>query len=323
MRRASLDPDVARVLSRRELHYPSEAPATDRSAHLRAASGLAWMRAGEAMRLVVAQDDTSFLALLSPSGEVEAHLELPHSVAGRRVFESRLENKQHKLDLEACASLPDGSVLVVGSGSLSARERVVLVSEHQAVLIALPAFYAALRARRDFAGSELNIEGAAVVGAHLVLANRGNGAPKDGQAPVDAIAMFNLEEVLGHLAGGPVPGFVAVAPADLGAIEGVRLTFTDLTARRGVLYFLASAEASPNTYDDGVVVGAALGRIAGGQVLLCRLVDEHGKPLTDKVEGLAWADPEGASDEVFVVVDRDDPDRPSECLRVKVPASLL
>lgn len=314
----------AQVLSRHALYDPAGASAElDRTAHVRAASGLAWMKTSAGPRLVVAEDDTSHLAILDPRGAVERSVALAHVVDGRRIFETRLGNKKAKLDLEACASLPDGGVLVVGSGSLPIRERMVLVTEHQAVLVHVPLFYEALRARSDFAGSELNVEGAAVMGAHLVLANRGNGAPNAHGAPLDSIAMFSCEAVLAHLAGGPVPPFVAVAPCDLGLLEGVRLTFTDLTVRAGTLYFLASAEASPNVIDDGAVVGAALGRMRSGKLSLARLLDEKGLPLKDKVEGLAWGDPEGQGDVALAVVDADDPDAASACLRIRVPEALL
>jgi hypothetical protein len=244
-------------------------------------------------------------------------------VEGRRIFESRLGNKHHKLDLEAATALPDGRVLVVGSGSLPARERVVLVDAAAAHLVPLPALYAALRAEPRFAGSELNVEGAAVLGETLVLANRGNGAPTATRAPVDALLRLPLADVLAHLAGGPLPPLGEIVPISLGQVGGVRLTLTDLCARRGALYFLASAEASPNAVDDGAVVGTAIGRIDGDRPRWAPLVDETGAASHAKVEGLAWARPDGEGDEVLVVVDRDDPDLASELLRVELPPELL
>lgn len=320
---------AARVLCRHPLLYPDGGdPRGDRTAHVRAASGLAWQRSVPP-RLVLAQDDTSYLVILDASGHVERAVALPHAVEGRKVFESRLGNKRHKLDLESCASLPDhcagpGGVLVVGSGSLPARERMVLVTTDSAELVSLSALYAALRARPDFAGSELNIEGAAVLGETLVLANRGNGAASGDRAPVDALITIELAPLMAHLRGGPVPPLGAPRPLALGVLDGVRLTLTDLCATPGgTLFFLAAAEASPNVVDDGAVVGTALGRIDDDGVRLVQLRDEHDAPLLSKVEGLVWADPDGAGDEVLVVVDRDDPDLPSECLRVRVPATLL
>jgi hypothetical protein len=320
---------AARVLSRHPLLYPDGGDLLgDRTRHVRAASGLAWQRLVPP-RLVLAQDDTSYLAILDASGRVERALSLPHAEEGRKIFESRLGNKRHKLDLESCASLPDrcagaGGVLVVGSGSLPARERMVLVTEQGVELITLGALYASLRALPDFAGSELNIEGAAVHGDVLVLANRGNGAACDDRSPTDALITIELDALMAHLRGGPLPPLGVPRPLMLGELNGVRLTLTDLCATPGgTLFFLAAAEASPNAVDDGEVVGTALGRIDDGGVRLVQLRDEQDAPLASKVEGLVWADPDGAGDEVLVVVDRDDPDLPSECLRVRVPATLL
>jgi hypothetical protein len=316
---------AAHVVSRHALVHPEGAdPALDRSGHVRAASGLAWLGTSPP-RLVVAQDDTSFLALLDEEARVVGALTLPHSASGRRIFESRLGNKKDKLDLESCARLPDGRVVVVGSGSLPARERVVVVDGHDASVVSLPALYAALRALTAFAGAELNVEGAAVLGDRLVLANRGNGASTDARPAVDALLELPLAAFVAHLRGGPLPAFGTVRPFDLGAIDGVRLTFTDLCAPRaeGPLYFLASAEASPNAVDDGVVVGTAIGRIDGGMATLVPLLHADGARLTDKIEGLTWARPDGTGDRVWVVVDRDDPDLPSECLTITLPPALL
>jgi hypothetical protein len=314
----------ARIVQRRALTYPDGArPAEDRSAHVRAASGLAWLRDGGEPRLVIAQDDTSFLAVLDEAGAVRTSVRLDHQVAGRRIFESRLGNKKHKLDLEAATTLPDGRVLVVGSGSLPARERVVISDGSSARVAALPALYAALRAERGFSGSELNVEGAAVLGDTLVLANRGNGAPDAAGPPVDAVAMLPLASFLAHVEGGPAPAIERVMALALGEIGGVRLTLTDLCARRDQLYFLASAEASPNAIDDGVVVGTAVGRIAGANVRWVPIVDESGAPSTAKTEGLAWASPTGEGSRVLAVVDRDDPDAASELLTLELPVELV
>jgi hypothetical protein len=281
------------------------------------------MRTARGARLVIAQDDTSFLAILTGAGEVEGSIALDHVIAGQRTFESRRKNKHHKLDLEAATSLPDGRVLVVGSGSLPVRERVVLLDETGARIVHLPALYAALRGEKRFSGSELNVEGAAVLGDALVLANRGNGAPAGGVDPVDALIRLPLEALLAHLSGGELPVLGPVTAVALGEIGGVRLTLTDLCARSGALWFLGSAEASPNAIDDGVVVGSVIGRLDGAVPRWATLLDEGGAPSTAKIEGLAWADPMGTGDEALVVVDRDDPDVPSELLRVRVPAELL
>lgn len=342
---ATYDPSlVARVVRRTELVYEDGGdPAGDRPAHVRAGSGLAWLGDVARAELVVAQDDASFLAVLDALRGAARALPLDHVVAGRRIFEARLGNKHDKLDLEACARLPDGRVLVVGSGSLPVRERFVVVSRGparggdrrlaveeggHARMIDASALYATLRASAEFAGSELNVEGAAVLGDAFVLANRGNGAARDGRSPVDAIAELPLAELLAYLAGGPVPTIRRVTTFDLGAAVAVergsgadvRLTFTDVCPHAGALAFLAAAEASPNAIDDGEVVATAFGVVTQGcsAARLGRLLDEHGAPLEEKVEGLAWARPDGSGCRAYAVVDRDDPDLPTELLDLDV-----
>ena len=75
-----------------------------------------------------------------------------------------------------------------------------------------------------------------------------------------------------------------------------------------------------NTYDDGVVKGCALGVLGDdGRVRqLVPLVDEAGRPLTDKVEGIA-IDPHDPT-RALVVVDKDDPTAPAELLVVRLPS---
>jgi hypothetical protein len=108
---------------------------------------------------------------------------------------------------------------------------------------------------------------------------------------------------------------------DLGVVDGVRLTFTDATrARDGRLVVLAAAEASPNAVDDGEVVGTAIGVFGGDTPTMYELLDEHGQPLRDKVEGIAL-DVQDA-DVAWVVVDKDDPHAPAELLRVHLSGVL-
>lgn len=316
------------VTSRRALRYADGGDAAhDRTPHVRAASGLTWMTIDGAPRLVVAQDDTSFLAVIDPE-PTEAHVRaiaLDHVIGGRRVFEQRLGNKKKKLDLEACTTLVvEGRehALVIGSGSLSIRERVVLVDpDGRARVIAAPALYAALRADTMFAGSELNLEGAVVVDGRLVLFQRGNGAPTERCPAVDATCAIDLASLVAHLLSrGPVPSIDAVTPFDLGTIDGVRLTFTDATRSVDRLVFLAGAEASPNAVDDGVVVGVALGTMAldGSGARWGRVVERDGSAFLGKAEGLAPRRPGVEDGRFWAVTDRDDPDAPSELLSIEL-----
>lgn len=310
---------VARVRSRRALFY-AEGPdvSHDRPAHVRAGSGLAWL--GE--HLVVAQDDASFLAIVDPRDATARAVPLPAGPGGARLFDDTRGTKKWKLDLEACVAL-DGLLLAFGSGSTDQRDRVVLArgleGESPTIqVVHAKSLYDALRTERSFSGSQLNLEGVAALGDDVVLVQRGNGAPLEGRTPVDATCRVDRAALLAYLADptSAPPALRDVTQVQLGAIDGVRLTFTDATAGvDGALWFLAAAEASPDTYRDGVVVGVALGVIdRTGGARWTRLVDEGGRPLLDKAEGLAL-DPDGHG---WVVLDKDDPLAPSELCRVEV-----
>jgi hypothetical protein len=313
------DPSLgARVRSRRALFYAEGAlEAHDRPAHVRAGSGLAWL----GQHLVVVQDDASFLAVVDPRDATARAVPLPAGPGGARQFDDTRGTKQWKLDLEACVAL-DGVLLAFGSGSTAQREQIVVARGLEGLaptldVVSAGGLYAALRAEVAFAGSELNLEGAAALGDDVVLVQRGNGAPRGGLTPVDATCRVDRAALLSYLAdptSGPPP-LREVTPADLGAIDGVRLTFTDAAAGPdGALWFLAAAEASADTYHDGVVVGVALGIIdRTGAARWTRLLDEAGGPLLDKAEGLALED-----GHAWIVLDKDDPLAPSELCRVEL-----
>lgn len=316
-RRAWFDPALtAHVVARRPLTYAGGADAReDRPAHVRAGSALAWHGA----RLCVVQDDAAFVAVLDGrEGAVHA-VPLARGPGAARQFDDRRGNKSQKLDLEACAALTVGArrtLVAFGSGSSPARETLVLVGEDGAARsLDGRALYAALRARVDFAGSELNVEGAVVHGDRLYLLNRGNGAPRGDLAPIDATVAFDLVSFEGWLAGGPLPALGAAIRYDLDAVAGCRLGFTDASSIGGAILYLAVAEASPDATSDGPVRGVALGVLgeAPRQAIVRR---EDGAPLLDKLEGLA-PDPE-RPDRVLAIADRDDPTVPADLLTIEL-----
>lgn len=327
-RLAHLDPARgARVVSRTPLVYRRGAdPAFDRPAHVRAGSALAVLATGQ---LAVIQDDACFLAVFSPDGRDVRDVAFPpiepldaRSGVTPRQFDDTRGNKKRKLDLEAVFVTPDGALIALGSGSSPLRERVVRIQDPagdapRITLHDAPALYRRLREEHAFAGAELNIEGAVVVGDDLLLFQRGNGAPSRELAAVDATARIALGPLLAHLVdGAALPPLRDVRAWDLGRIDGHRLTFTDATVapRTAAIAFLACAEDSPDATRDGPVSAVVLGCLdeARGHVSLGPILDERGAPLLDKAEGLAFdpADPTRA----FVVTDRDDPGAPSELL---------
>jgi hypothetical protein len=302
---------VARLGPATPLLFEGADEADDLPGHVRAGSGL--RRWGE--RLVVVQDDVNALALLDERTGVVTPLLLAPGPDGRRQFSDRLGNKAAKMDLEACVVLPDGRLLALGSGSTAARERLVIVTPDLGVrLVEGAALFEHLRARADFGGSELNVEGAAVVGDRLRLFQRGNGAVVDGRAPTNAVGDLELGAFLRWLDdGGPPPRLVSVMRVDLGHVGEVPFSFTDATALPdGRVVFLAAAEDSPDTYRDGELLGARVGLLDGDRVVLAEIVDAADRPTSLKLEGvdLVGVTPSGGLD-LVVVSDMDDPEAPA------------
>lgn len=317
---ARRDPELsATIVSRSPLRY-TEGPdlPTDRPAHVRAGSSLSWFNG----RLAVVQDDANFIALIDPdSGRIDA-LTLPKGQQGLRQFDDLRGNKRHKLDLEASLAVPGcggEALLVLASGSKKQRDAVVRVdATGQARLQRVPELYRRLRKIENFAGSELNLEGAVYQDGCVRLFNRGNGDTEKGLRPVDATCDLQWAELQAYLddpGQEPVPEPHRIRQYELGNLRGVRLTFTDATRADFGLLYVASAENSDDAVSDGPVAGSAIGLLGDeGDVRWTALCEPNGTLSSAKVEGICAGRNGGR--ELFLTVDADDPARPSELLTV-------
>jgi len=319
VRRAHHDPSLtATIVSRRALRYRTVAhPALDRPLHVRSGSSLTWVGA----RLGLVQDDANFIALVDPRTGLARSITLPAGEEGRRHFDDIRGNKKYKLDLESCCTIEGSSgtmLLALGSGSKKRRRRVVTVESISArtprvSLIDAERFYVALEDVEDFAGSDMNIEGALAVGDTLRLFSRGNGEAKKGRVPVNATCELALPDLLSFLASpedASVPEPMAVTRYELGVLDGLLLGFTDATLVGGTTLYTAAAEASQDASVDGEVSGSVIGVIPShGDLRYAMLTDVDGRRSRDKVEGIVGV--AGAKDRVYIVIDADDPAQPS------------
>jgi hypothetical protein len=304
----------AQILARHALVY-ADAPQLDRPPHVRAGSTLLHID----QQLLIFQDDCLWLAVVDlPSLRVTA-LPLP-AENDVRVFDHA--HKAQKPDLEAAFALHrDGKWLVIalGSGSTRLRRRWLVIDDwlggRTMRWVDATALYVMLAARTDFCGSELNIEGAAVSGDKLVLLQRGNGAPQFGLQPIDTTGELPMDAVLAWLLDPqqPLPDLQNVRQRHPGTIDGVRLTLTDAVGLDDrTLLAVAAAEASPDTFADGRVFGAALGLLSQERELWA-ILTEDGARFIGKPEGIALdRDVPGQG---WLVLDADDPERPSELCR--------
>lgn len=303
-RRAQLDPRLGvRILASRPLHYDRPGGIhDDRPPHVRAASGLAL----HGNRLVIVQDDASFLAVVT--GDGVSAIKLPRGADGRRRFEVALGNKYDKLDLESCVAIDD-DLWAFGSGSLPIRDKICVV-HHGVVRVrnATP-FYDRLR---EALGGAVNLEGAARVGTELWLFHRGNTGPTD---PGPAVIRIDLVEMQAWMAAeARLPVLARIDGYDLGSVRGERLGFTDAIADGDRVLYLATAEASPDAVEDGEVIGSQLGVIVGREVRAAPLVLADGRPV--KAEGIA-RDP-ARPDRAWIALDPDDPQVPAVLLDVEL-----
>ena len=259
------------------------------------------VRAGSALvftggRLLVVQDDALAVAWVDPrTGAVE-----------HRVLEGEggALAKAKKPDFESAFLAADGTITLLGSGSAKGRYRAAsldIAGGGGVRFLDCAPLFEAIRARL---GGEPNLEGAVRLGETLHLFHRGAGGEPSAIIEVAAAAI-----------GAPTVTLIALTLCDLGTAAGVPLTFTDAIACGESMIYLAVAEDTPNAVDDGPIVGAAIGILAGGKARFALLEEPDGTPSIRKVEGVA-VDPETRT--TFLVTDPDDPDRPAELCRVEL-----
>jgi hypothetical protein len=283
--------------------------------HLSAASGLACVHG----RVHVVADDELHLGLF-------ADLDSPGRLMrlfGGTLPADKKARKRAKPDLETLLHLPPsrawphGALLALGSGSRPQRDRGSLIAFKRSGHLAPPRpvdlapLYRPLRSRF----SDLNIEGAFLLGGDFVLLQRGHG-----RQGVNAALHYRRAHVATLLRGGPITALEPHAEHRfaLGDLDGIPLGFTDGVAWPGPAgqrrwLFCAAAEDTENSYLDGGCAGSVLGLAdARGRLLwLRRLAGRH------KMEGLAVRAEEGGLALCFVS-DADDPSQASVLWRASL-----
>ena len=219
--------------------------------------------------------------------------------------------KADKPDFESALRTAYGAIHLLGSGSTAKRCTLARIDSRTsaATLREHPRLYECVRDALE-SGEPPNIEGGLVDGDRLRLFNRA--AARTPNASVD-VPLAVLE--------GGEPRVLALATFELGALDGVRLGFTDvaaLGARRSA--FVAAAEDAPDAIADGRVTGSVVGLLettahGGTRARWTRLVDADGRPCPCKVEGITIdRDSRGG----WLLTDSDDPRVPSALLRIEL-----
>jgi hypothetical protein len=156
--------------------------------------------------------------------------------------------KKDKPDFEAITYYKD-AVVLLGSGSTKKRNLSFLYSsEYDSVKQnKIVDLYQKIKQQLNIADNELNIEGFIMNRNNLYLFQRGNGI--DGKNGIITVYNSRNESEIGFTI------------YDLPKIKNVPTTFTDAILIDETIYFLAAAENTTSTYDDGEVLGSIIGTI--------------------------------------------------------------
>jgi hypothetical protein len=156
--------------------------------------------------------------------------------------------KKDKPDFEAITYYKD-AVVLLGSGSTKKRNLSFLnSSEYDSVKQnKIVDLYQKIKQQLNIADNELNIEGFIINRNNLYLFQRGNGI--DGKNGIITVYNSRNESEIGFT--------IYYLPK----IKNVPTTFTDAILIDETIYFLAAAENTNSTYDDGEVMGSIIGTI--------------------------------------------------------------
>jgi hypothetical protein len=210
--------------------------------------------------------------------------------------------KPLKPDFEAAVTDPDGSVWLLGSGSLSNRWLVARLSGPAHAEVAFHDRAEVYAAIATHLGTAPNIEGALIADRVLRVCHRATGTSPD-----------LLIDLPADVLRGGRARVLASTRLEPAVVRGVPAHVTDLAALRdGRIAFLAAAEDTDDPVADGPVAGTVFGIIDGGTASWTPIIEPDGSPSTRKAEGLV-VDPDGSGG--WFVTDRDDPSLPAELCR--------
>lgn len=169
------------------------------------------------------------------------------------LLENPIENtpKKDKADFESITTFGD-SLYIFGSGSTEKRNKMVEVNSNDKKVIAttdLSYLYEVMQSFGKINAEDFNLEGAIYNGESWFLFNRGNGSSN--------------KNVLFTIGGKNLTNDFTILSNDykLPKINGVRSSFTDAILVDDTIYFLATAEDTKSTYDDGEILGSLIGCI--------------------------------------------------------------
>ncbi len=206
-----------------------------------------------------------------------------------KLFENRPEivAKKDKADFETL-TLFQNKLYLFGSGSTKKRNaRVTCNLENKEIKEKnLSKIYKRLIETLSIADDELNIEGVIITDETTYFFQRGNGSNAQ-----NGIFCYDRKSKT-------VQFKLIILPE----IKGIAATFTDAILIEDKIFFLAAAEATISTYDDGEILGSIIGTINFKTMLLENYIQIPGK---HKFEGLTLYKKAATQMELLLCEDND------------------
>ncbi|MGL2964865.1 DUF6929 family protein [Flavobacterium sp. RSB2_4_14] len=156
--------------------------------------------------------------------------------------------KKDKADFESI-TLKGNDLILLGSGSTEKRNQIFKfnINSKKVKEKSFAEFYKKIKSELNINEDELNIEGLITTDKTIYLFQRGNGGTSK-----NGIIYANDDP--------ENPKFKFI-PFELPKIKNIETSFTDAILVENKIYFLAAAEDTTSTYEDGEVLGSIIGTI--------------------------------------------------------------
>ena len=179
--------------------------------------------------------------------------------------------KENKPDLESITQYGN-QLIMLGSGSTEKRNSMFTLDLGTDTLQSqdLSILYRKLKNIGSFSDNQLNIEGSIYAHQTMLLFQRGNSKN----------SRNGIFIVPNHQEDG-----IRFVPISLPTLDDIETTFTDAILVGDTIYFLACAENTTSTYEDGEVLGTILGVMHAPtfEIIEVHLLSEH-----QKFEGITF-----------------------------------
>ena len=211
--------------------------------------------------------------------------------------------KISKPDFESITHYQD-SLYIFGSGSTSNRNRMIEFSLPQKEKIQtnnMVDIYAIMQSFASIKKTDFNLEGASYDGEFWYFFNRGtNDSNKN---TVLTLKAKKLDQEFALMSN----------DYKLPKLKGVRTSFTDGLIVGDKLYFLAAAENTKSTYDDGEILGSIIGRI---DIESMKVDFTKTISTTNKFEGLTVYKQNGKQITFLLCEDKDNNENESDVFKL-------